>query len=82
MLKKITKKPGYKFNPNYIMFDEASANFTKVNGVFGDKVVRVVCCQWHFMNKVMERIHKIGEQHQAEFAEGWPDVQSTNSSRI
>ena len=71
MLEKITKKTGYKFNPNYIMFDEAGANFTSVKGVFGDEFVknRVVSCQWHFMNKVMERIHKIGEEDQGEFAE-------------
>ena len=64
MLEKITKKTGYKFNPNYIMFDEAGANFTSVKGVFGDEFVknRVVSCQWHFMNKVMERIHKIGKE--------------------
>ena len=71
MLEKLTKKPGYKFNPNYIMFDEAGANFTSVDGVFGEEFVkhRVVSCQWHFMNKVMEHIHKVGEKHQDEFAE-------------
>ena len=71
MLEQLTKKPGYKFNPNYIMFDEGGANFTSVDGVFGEEFVkhRVVSCQWHFMNKVMERIHKVGEKDQAEFAE-------------
>ena len=71
MLEKLTKKTGYKFNPNYIMFDEGGANFTSVDGVFGEEFVkhRVVSCQWHFMNKVMERIHKVGEKDQAEFAE-------------
>ena len=71
MLEKLTKKPGYKFNPNYIMFDEGGANFTSVDGVFGEEFVkhRVVSCQWHFMNKVMERIHKVGEKDQAGFAE-------------
>ena len=33
MLEKITKKTGYKFNPNYIMFDEAGANFTIVKNL-------------------------------------------------
>ena len=71
MLEQLTKKPGYKFNPNYIMFDEGGANFTSVDGVFGEEFVkhRVVSCQWHFMNKVMERIHKVGEKDQAEFVE-------------
>ena len=71
MLAKLTKKPDYKFNPNYIQFDEAGANFTSVKGVFGDEFVkkRVVTCQWHFLNKVMDRINKIGEDYQEEFAE-------------
>ena len=71
MLEQLTKKPGYKFSPNYIMFDEGGANFTSVDSVFGEEFVkhRVVSCQWHFMNKVMERIHKVGEKDQAEFAE-------------
>ena len=71
MLEQLTKKPGYKFNPNYIMFDEGGTNFTSVDGVFGEEFVkhRVVSYQWHFMNKVMERIHKVGEKDQSEFAE-------------
>ena len=71
MLGQLTKKPGHKFNPNYIMFDEGDANFTSVDAVFTEEFVklRVVSCQWHFMNKVMERIHKVGEKDKAEFAE-------------
>ena len=53
------------------MFDEGGANFTNVDGIFGEEFVkhRVVSCQWHFMNKVMERIHKVGEKDQTKFAE-------------
>ena len=53
------------------MFEGGGANFTSVDGVFGEEFVkhRVVSCQWHFMDKVMERIHKVGEKDQAEFAE-------------
>ena len=71
MLAKLTKKPDYKFNPNYILFDEAGANFTSVKGIFSDEFVkkRVVTCQWHFLNKVMDSINKIGEDYQEEFAE-------------
>ena len=68
MLAKLTKKPNYKFNPRHILFDEAGANFTSVKGVFGDDFVkqRVVTCQWHFMNKVMERVQKIPNEKDAE----------------
>ena len=71
MLEQLTKKPGYKFNPNYIMFNEGGTNLTSVDGVFGEEFVkhRVVSCQWPFMNKVMDRIHKVGEKNQAELAE-------------
>ena len=70
MLEHLTKKPGYKFNPNYIMFDEGGANFTSVDSVFGEEFVNAEwLVVWHFMNKVMERIHKVGNKDQAEFSE-------------
>ena len=79
MLAKITNKDNYKFNPKYIMCDEAGANFTGIETVYDDKFVieRVISCQWHFMNKVQDRVNKIGEQFQHEFVEV-----STNMCRV
>ena len=39
--------------------------------MFGQEFVNKKCvtCQWHFLNKVNERIHKIGEEYQEEFLE-------------
>ena len=72
MLIKVGKKNNtYKFNPRFIMTDEAGAHFAAMKKVFGQEFVNKKCvtCQWHFLNKVNERIHKIGEEYQEEFLE-------------
>ena len=72
MLIKVGKKNNtYKFNPRFIMTDEAGAHFAATKKVFGQEFVNKKCvtCQWHFLNKVNERIHKIGEEYQEEFLE-------------
>ena len=72
MLIKVGKKNNtYKFNPRFIMTDEAGAHFAAMKKVFGQEFVNKKCvtCQWHFLNKVNDRIHKIGEEYQEEFLE-------------
>ena len=71
MLEKITNKDNYKFNPKYIMCDEAGAPFTVIETVYDEKFVteRLISSQWHFMNKVQDRVNKIGEQFQQDFLE-------------
>ena len=63
------KEKGYKFNPRYILCDEAGGNIRGIKEALGLEfaATRVVTCQWHFMNKVNERIQKIGEDFQEEF---------------
>ena len=63
------KEKGYKFNPRYILCDEAGGNIRGIKEALGLEfaVTRVVTCQWHFMNKINERIQKIGEDFQEEF---------------
>ena len=72
MLQIVGKKgDSYKFNPRNIMTDEAGAHFAAMRNVFGDEFVNKKCitCQWHFLNSVNEKIHKIGEEYQEEFLE-------------
>ena len=72
MLQIVGKKcNSYKFNPRNIMTDEAGAHFTAMRHVFGDEFVNKKCItsQWHFLNRVNEKIHKIGEEYQEEFLE-------------
>ena len=63
------KEKGYKFNPRYILCDEAGGNIRGIKEALGLEfaAARVVTCQWHFMNKINERIQKIGEDFQEEF---------------
>ena len=63
------KEEGYKFNPRYILCDEAGGNIRGIKEALGLEfaATRVVTCQWHFMNKIKERIQKIGEDFQEEF---------------
>ena len=63
------KEKGYKFNPKYILCDEAGGNIRGIKEALGLEfaAMRVVTCQWHFMNKINERIQKIGEDFQEEF---------------
>ena len=63
------KEEGYKFNPSYILCDEAGGNIRGKKEALGLEfaAARVVTCQWHFMNKIKERIQKIGEDFQEEF---------------
>ena len=63
------KEEGYKFNPRYILCDEAGGNIRGIKEALGLEfaAMRVVTCQWHFMNKINEQIQKIGEDFQEEF---------------
>ena len=63
------KEKGYKFNPRYILCDEAGGNIRGIKEALGLEfaATRVVTCQWHFMNKINKRIQKIGEDFQEEF---------------
>ena len=63
------KEEGYKFNPRYILCDEAGGNIRGIKEALGLEfaAARVVTCQWHFMNKINEPIQKIGEDFQEEF---------------
>ena len=58
-------------NPQYILCDEAGGNIRGIKEALGLQfaATRVVMCQWHFMNKMNERLAKIGEEHQEEFAD-------------
>ena len=72
MLQKVGKKGDqYKFNPKFLMTDEAGAHFAALRIVYGDEWVKKKCitCQWHFLNSVNEKIHHIGEDYQEEFLE-------------
>ena len=53
------------------MTDEAGAHFAVMKKVFGQEFVnkKYITYQWHFLNKVNERIHQIGEEYQEEFLE-------------
>ena len=50
------KEEGYKFNPRYILCDEAGGNIRGIKEALGLEfaAMRVVTCQWHFMNKINE----------------------------
>ena len=64
MLQKLGKKgKDYKFNPKFLMTDEAGAHFAACRIVFGDEWVKEKCvtCQWHFLNSINEKIHLIEE---------------------
>ena len=70
MLREVGNKPqSYLWNPKFILNDEAGANFLGASKVFGTEFAsnKIVTCQWHFLNKVNERIHYIGESHRQEF---------------
>ena len=58
------KEEGYKFNPRYILCDEAGGNIRGIKEALGLEfaAARVVTCQWHFMNKMNNRIQKIGRR--------------------
>ena len=58
MLQKVGKKGDqYKFNPKFLMTDEAGAHFAALRIVYGDEWVKKKCitCQWHFLNSVNEK---------------------------
>ena len=71
MLAEISKRPGYKFNPQYFACDEGGANFKVVLEVYGEDFVRhrVKGCQWHFKSDVKNHINKVGPNHRERFAE-------------
>ena len=70
ILAKITNKDNYKFNPNYVMCDEAGANFTGTETVYDEKfVTESDFMPVAFLNKVQDGVNKIGEHFQQEFLE-------------
>ena len=50
------KEEEYKFNPRFILCDEAGGNIRGIKEALGLEfaATRVVTCQWHFMNKINE----------------------------
>ena len=56
MLRRITQKMDYNFNPKNLMMDEAGANFNGVKNVLGQKFVddKCITCQWNFMRNMNE----------------------------
>ena len=49
VLRVVSGKKDYKFNPCGIMCNEAGANFNAVEQVLGKEILaRTVGCQWHF----------------------------------
>ena len=69
MLRRITQKPDYNFNPKNLMMDEAGANFAGVKNVLGQKFVddKCITCQWHFMRNMQEHKFEIDEKFREDF---------------
>ena len=69
MLRRITRKSDYNFNPKNIMMDEAGANFAGVKNVLGQKFVddKCITCQWHFMRNMNEHKFEIAEDLREDF---------------
>ena len=69
MLRRITQKSDYNFNPKNLMMDEAGANFAGVKNVLGQKFVddKCITCQWHFMRNMNEHKFEIAEEWREEF---------------
>ena len=63
------KKKGTSSTQGNILCDEAGGNIRGIKEAIGLEFAAagVVTCQWHFMNKINERIQKIGEDFQEEF---------------
>ena len=56
--------PNYKFNPCFIMTDEAGANVQGLHEVFGEEFLeRIATCQWHFEECACRQLKNV-KQHQ------------------
>lgn len=59
MLREVTKKKNYKFNPKYFIVDEAGANFNGIQEVFGEEGVRKTkTCKFHFQQSLQRMLMK------------------------
>ena len=69
MLRKVTKKKDYIFNPKNVMMDEAGQNFNGLLQVFGQAWVdeKCVTCQFHFKNNMQEHKYEIKEEYRDNF---------------
>ena len=70
LLAEVSGIPGYKFNPQGIMCDEASCNFNAIESVYGKEFLgRTVTCQFHFKNCTKNRLKHINIHEQQTFKE-------------
>ena len=69
MLRRITQKSEYNFNPKNLMMDEAGPNFVGMKNVLGQKFVddKCITCQWHFMRNMNEHKFEIEEKYRDDF---------------
>ena len=74
MLRRITRKSDYNFNPKNIMMYEVGANFAGVKNVLGQKFVddKCITCQWHFMQNMNEHKFEIAEDLREDFLKNSP----------
>ena len=62
--------PGYKFNPQGIMCNEAGCNFNAIESVYGKEFLgRTVTCQFHFKNCTKNQMKNIDIHEQQTFKE-------------
>jgi hypothetical protein len=72
MLAELKEVPGYKFNPKYIMTDEAGAIINAINAMFGKRpggedIVKT--CQMHLKKNAVEKSRKLKNEEQGPFME-------------
>ena len=69
VLREVTGKEDYMFNPRCFMCDEGGANYNAIKKVYGEEFCaeRVRGCQFHFKNSVNQRSNKIMLEDQATF---------------
>ena len=70
LLAEVSGIPGYKFNPQGIMCDEASCNFNAIKSVYGKEFLgRTVTCQFHFKTCKKNQLKHINIHKQQTFKE-------------
>ena len=59
MLREVTKKPDYKFNPKHFIVDEAGATFNGIQEVFGQEgVMKIKSCKFYFQQSMQRMLMK------------------------
>ena len=69
VLREVTGKEDYMFNPRCFMCGEGGANYNAIKKVYGEEFCaeRVHGCQFHFKNSVNQRSNKMMLEDQATF---------------